>query len=280
DLEFLRTAARQASVAVMNAFLYEEVAGQERLKHELSIARRIQMESLPQHTPAIRGLDIAGVSIPAWEVGGDYFDYLNGSVGSLTVIVGDVSGKGTSAALYMSKIQGILRSLHGFVPSPRDLFIRANQLLWTDLEKKSFITAIGASFSPDSCTLKIARAGHLPLFAYRASSGETERITPRGIGLGLSNGDLFAEEIEEQTLRFQPGDVFLFVSDGITEGTGDEGEEFGELRLREVLKTTALENAGAIKDAVLNAVRDFTHNGAPHDDQTVVVVKISLPLQN
>ncbi len=274
DLEFLRTAARQASVAIMNAFLYEEVAEQERMKHELSIARRIQMESLPQHTPAVHGLDIAGTSIPAWEVGGDYFDYLNGTEGSMTVIVGDVSGKGTSAALYLSKVQGILRSLHGFGLSPRDLFIRANQLLWSDLEKKSFITALGGSFCPETGTVTIARAGHLPLFVFRTGTQHTERITPRGIGIGLSNNDLFAAEIEEQTLRFSPGDVFAFVSDGITEGTGEGNEEFGERRLCEVLRGASAGSAGEIRDAIFNAVRSFTQNGTPHDDQTVVVVKI------
>jgi serine phosphatase RsbU (regulator of sigma subunit) len=105
-------------MAMENAFLYEELAEKERMKHELAIARRIQLASLPQKTPVVKGLEIAGSSLPALEVGGDFFDYLNGSTDHLTVVVGDVSGKGTSAALYMSKVQGILRSLHPREPSP------------------------------------------------------------------------------------------------------------------------------------------------------------------
>ncbi len=146
DFAFLTTAANQASVAIENSFLYEELAEQERMKHELRIARKIQLESLPQSTPRVEGLDIAGSSVPAMEVGGDYYDYLTGEAGTLTVIMGDVSGKGTSAALYMSKVQGIMRSLHAFGLGPRDLLLRANSLLHGDIEKRSFVTAVGARF--------------------------------------------------------------------------------------------------------------------------------------
>jgi hypothetical protein len=197
DLEFLSTIAKQASVAIENAFLYEELAEQDRLKHELEIARQIQLASLPQSTPIMEGLEIDGISVPAQEVGGDYFDYLNGQPNEITVIVGDVSGKGTSAALYMSKLQGILRSLHGFNLSPRDLFIHANTLLCEDLEKKSFVTAIGGFFNSSSHVMCLARAGHLPLYYYNAKSAKVELVTPKGLGLGLKNSTVFAKQLEE-----------------------------------------------------------------------------------
>jgi serine phosphatase RsbU (regulator of sigma subunit) len=273
DLEFLGAAATQASVAIENAFLYEELAEQERMKHELEIARRIQMESLPQTTPEIQGLDIAGVSVPAMEVGGDYFDYLNGAVNSLTVIVGDVSGKGTSAALYMSKVQGIMRSLHGFGLSPRELFIRANQLLCGDIERKSFVTAIGGAFDVNGRDMLLARAGHLPLYYYRASEKKVKRIIPRGLGLGLSPEELFATELEEERIHYSPGDVFLFVSDGVTEGKRSSGEEFGEERVMAVLGSSANSPAEGIRDELISSLRLFTGNEEQHDDQTVVVVK-------
>ena len=273
DLEFLSGAAKQASVAIENAFLYEELAEQERLKLELEIARRIQMESLPQDTPTVEGLDIAGVSIPAMEVGGDYFDYLNGSVNELTVVVGDVSGKGTSAALYMSKIQGILRSLYGFGLSPRELFVRANQLLWNDLEKKSFVTAIGGSFNVKSRELTLARAGHLPLFYYHSSERRVEKIIPKGMGMGLSEHCVFDPEIEEKTFQFEAGDIFLFVTDGVTEGKRNDGDEFGEDRLAALLQSAVLSTAEQIRDQVTEAVKIFAANEHQHDDQTVVVVK-------
>ena len=253
----------------------EELAEQERLKHELAIARRIQLESLPQETPAVRGLEISGISIPALEVGGDYFDYLNGNPTKLTVIVGDVSGKGTSAALYMSKVQGILRSLHAFGLSPRDLFIRANHLLCRDLEKRSFVTAMGATFDTDKHNLVLARAGHLPLFYFNGRTRKVEKITPRGLGLGLSPEDLFATELEERCISYSPGDVFVFVTDGITEGQQRTGDEYGEERLLKTLEKASSVSAVALRDRVIDEVKNFTGDASQHDDQTVVVVKVT-----
>ena len=273
DFEFLAAASMQASVAIENAFLYEELAVQERLKHELAIARRIQLESLPQRTPQVASLDIAGSSLPALEVGGDYFDYLNGIGQQLTVIVGDVSGKGTSAALYMSKVQGILRSLHGFGLGPKELLVRANQLLYGDIERKSFITALGAAFDTPARTVIVARAGHLPLYRYRAATGEIEKITPRGLGLALNEGAVFAEELEEVHTSYAPGDILLFVTDGVTEARRSNGEQFGEAGVEQVLRDCGRENAATIRDTLLSRVKTFAGEEQQHDDQTVVVVK-------
>jgi serine phosphatase RsbU (regulator of sigma subunit) len=273
DYEFLAAAAVQSAMAMENAFLYEELAEKERMKHELGIARRIQLASLPQKTPVIQGLEIAGVSIPAMEVGGDFFDYLNGSTGHLTVVVGDVSGKGTSAALYMSKIQGILRSLHGFGLSPADLFIRANRLLCADMEKSSFVTAVGAAFDPADHSFVLARAGHLPLYHFLAAEGRVVAITPRGLGLGLNNAGVFSSEIEEKVVRYSPGDVLLFVTDGVTEAHNREGELFGEDRLMDLLAGRAGENAAAIRDAVIGELASFSDGAMQHDDETIVVIK-------
>ncbi len=273
DLAFLSAVARQASVAIENAFLYEELAEQQRLKHELDIARRIQLASLPQRTPTVEGLDIAGISIPAQEVGGDYFDYLNGAANELTVIVGDVSGKGTSAALYMSKVQGIMRSLHDFGLSPRDLFIRANQILFNDLEKTSFFTAVGASFQSRQRNLILARAGHSPVFHYQAQTGQVRVITPKGIGLGLAESHKFAAELSEEVIGYQPGDVFLFITDGITEAHSIKGEEFGEENILKILQNQNGASAKRIRDSIISSVNHFTQNARQHDDLTVVVVK-------
>lgn len=273
DLHYLAAVAKQASLAIENASLYEELAEKERMKHELEIARRIQLASLPQATPHVPGLDIAGISIPALEVGGDYFDYLNGKPDQITVIVGDVSGKGTSAALYMSKVQGILRSLHDFGLSPRELFVRANHLLREALDRSSFVTSIGACFDASARKLRLARAGHLPLYHYQARSGRIERITPKGLGLGLDDDRLFAAELEERNLNYEAGDVFLFVTDGVTEAQGESGGEFGEDSLTEILAQQSAESAQRIRDHVVTAVKSFVNDEHQHDDLTLVVVK-------
>lgn len=273
DLDFLGVVAKQAAVAIENAFLYEELAEKERMKHELAIARRIQLASLPQSTPTIEGLEIAGASHPALEVGGDYFDYLNGEAGKIMIIVGDVSGKGTSAALYMSKVQGILRSLNAFKLSPKELFIRTNYLLCNDLEKSSFVTAITGAFEPKLRKLTLARAGHLPLYHYRAASRDVATITPKGLGLGLEATDIFSSELEERVITYQPNDVFVFVSDGVTEAENESGGQFGEENLLRLISEHSTENANDILGQIVQAVEAFASGGEQHDDQTLVIVK-------
>lgn len=272
DLAFLTAVATQASVAIENAFLYEQLAEKERMKHELDIARRIQLDSLPQSTPNIPGLDISGTSIPAMEVGGDFYDYLYNNHSKLTIVVGDVSGKGTSAALYMSKVQGILRSLHGFDLTPRDLFTRANRLLCQDLEKRSFVTVLGAEFDTGNKTMIVARAGHLPLWHYNSTTHNVEKVLPKGLGMGLDDAGIFVNEMEEKSIRYHTGDVFLFATDGVTDARNSSGD-FGEQRLLEVLIANTHRSAEEIQQAVIAAVEEFTGEHTQHDDQTVVVVK-------
>jgi serine phosphatase RsbU (regulator of sigma subunit) len=275
DFAFLGAVAGQASLLVENAFLYENLAAQERVRQELAIARRIQLESLPQRAPRVTGLDVAGVSVPAQEVGGDYFDYLEGTEGRLGVMIGDVSGKGTSAALYMSKLQGIVRSLHGFGLPPRQLLVRTNDLLGRDMEKRAFVTVLGAFFDTRTREVTVVRAGHLPLLHWQAATGTVSRILPRGLGLGLVAGDLFGVELEERTVAYAPGDVFLLVSDGIAESHDADREEFGEDRLEALFARLAAAGtpvAGII--TAINAAAAEHAAGAPqHDDQTVIAIR-------
>jgi serine phosphatase RsbU (regulator of sigma subunit) len=215
------------------------------------------------------------VSVPAQEVGGDYFDYLDGNDGQLTVMIGDVSGKGTSAALYMSKLQGIVRSLHGFELAPRQLFVRANDLLGRDMERRAFVNVLGAFFDSPARTLIVARGGHLPLYQWVEATGSVRRWLPRGLGLGLTAGELFATELEELRLTYAQGDVFLFVTDGITEAHGLDREEFGESRLISLFTTLAVARTpvSGIVSAVNAAAAEHAAGAPQADDQTVVAVR-------
>jgi sigma-B regulation protein RsbU (phosphoserine phosphatase) len=274
DIDFLGSVALQASVAIENAFLYEELAEQERMKQELEIARRIQLASLPQGTPSVPGLEISGRSIPALEVGGDFYDYLPGTGGSVTVVIGDVSGKGTSAALYMSKLQGVLRSLHAFVDSPYELFVRANALLGQGMEKSSYVTALGIMFTPESRSMSVARAGHLPLYRFDRGTREFTRMIPKGLGLALDQTTKFAQELVQETFPCNGREVFLLVSDGITEAMDGAGEQFGEGRIELILAQNGDAPAEAIRDVLFEKVREFAGSEVQHDDQTVVVIKV------
>ncbi|MFC2130160.1 SpoIIE family protein phosphatase [Bacteroidota bacterium] len=273
DLEFLNTITGQIAAAVENAFLYEELTHQERIKHELELARRIQLASLPQSTPDIDGLDVSGISIPAHEVGGDFFDYLTRN-GELTVIVGDVSGKGTSAALYMSKAQGIMRTLHEFNLSPKELFERSNQLLYKYLEKSSFITAICANINSETKTLKISRAGHLPMYYYNSTTEDIKIIHTRGIVLGITKSKLFSLHLEERQINFNSGDVFLLVTDGVIDARNPFGNDYQTDRLLNTLKKNAKFSSELIKREILESLKEFTGSSIQFDDITIVVIKI------
>jgi sigma-B regulation protein RsbU (phosphoserine phosphatase) len=188
-------------------------------------------------------------------------------------VVGDVSGKGTSAALYMSKVQGILRSLHEFRLAPGDMFVRTNRLLAGDIDRSSFVTALCASFGAAAGNALLARAGHLPLYVFAAQSGSVSRVAPRGLGLALDENAKFAEQLEERTLPYAGGDVFLFVTDGVTEARNEVGEEYGEERLVGFLQQEGRRTATEIRDALSAALRDFVGKADQHDDQTIVVVR-------
>ncbi|MBM2816780.1 MAG: rsbU 7 [Ignavibacteria bacterium] len=273
DYEFLQLIANQTAISIENSILYEDLAQQERMKHELEIARRIQIASLPKNTPSIEGLDIFGVSLPAYEVGGDFFDYLDGNQKEITVVVGDVSGKGTSSALYMSKAQGILRTLHEFCPTPYDLMLRTNKYLYGALEKSSFITALGIKINMESRTFDLVRAGHLPFYHFESETGLVQKITPRGIALGIEGNNSFQNHLEEITVKFNSGDIFLLISDGIIEARNNLNEEFEESRVLDILSLNSMKNAEEIVKRIVDSVTLHTGSGELYDDITAVVIK-------
>lgn len=273
DLNFLSTIAGHTSVAVENSILFDELARRERMRQEVEIARRIQLASLPDSVPDVRGLDISGVSIPAFEVGGDFYDFITNDNESVTVIIGDVSGKGTSAALYMSRMQGIIRTLYDFSKSPVDLFSKSNRQMQNYLAKGSFVTALGGQFDTIKHKLSVTRAGHLPLFILKKDSEEVELISPRGIALGFGSVTIFENVTEEITIDYTNGDFFVFISDGVTEARNENGEDFGYDRLFDLMIASRSKNAESIRTVIVDELRSFIGNTQQYDDLTVVVVK-------
>lgn len=274
DLELLNTLGDHINISLENALLTEELREQERLKKELEVARRIQLGSLPQVDPTVPGLDISGISIPAMEVGGDYYDYLHLNDGALGVVVGDVSGKGTSAALYMSQLKGILQTAAKYHASPRDLVCEVNALTYGNIEVQSYITLTVAKFDPGRRKLHLVRAGHLPIMHYCAERNRCEHVQPRGIGIGLEQGRIFNREIEEVELDIHPGDVFLFYTDGIVEVRNARGDEFDARSLAEVLEHNGWCSAVALRKKIVAHVQRFATESYQKDDMTLVVVKV------
>jgi serine phosphatase RsbU (regulator of sigma subunit)/HAMP domain-containing protein len=273
EISFLNTLLAQGSVAIENALLYEELTEQERLKHELGIARNVQLNLLPQKNPQISGLDIDGICIPAAEVGGDYFDYFVLDNHTLGIVVADVTGKGTSAAFYMAVVKGIMLSLASIYASPGQLLKELNRRLFGIMDRKVFVTMIYATVDVRKKLLKFARAGHNALIMQNSNNSKIECLTPKGIGLGLAHDSLFDQHISEQNIHFQSGDTFLFYTDGISEAMNGQLEEFGEQRLVEIVARLKDGNAKNLREAIIQAINQFVQEAPQHDDITLITLK-------
>lgn len=275
DLLALAAFADQAVVSIENAKLVRASLEKERMEQELKIAREVQMRLLPMEIPRIPGLDMDALSLPAYEVGGDYYDFVQLDQDRLGVAIGDVSGKGTSAAFYMAEIKGILQGLGPIYDQPSSLLSRVNQILHKDLDRRSFITLLYTVISPADSTLLLARAGHCPLYHLPGDADSGRFITPGGISLGLEGGLLFDQVIRDVTVAYREGDIFLFYSDGLVEAQAGDGEEFGEDRLDRVMKENRHCTANEIKLALLNAVNNFKEKERLHDDLTLFIMKVN-----
>jgi serine phosphatase RsbU (regulator of sigma subunit) len=256
--------------------LLREQAEKERLEEELRIARQIQMSLLPaQGTVSLPGLRIAALCLPAAEVGGDYYDLLPLSPTRMGVLVADVSGKGTSAALYMAELKGLVLSLSRIYDSPRRLLAEANRILSANMDSRSFITMTYAIVDTAARTMRYARAGHNPIIHLDARAGRTRVLTPPGLGLGIDRGERFEEILEEAEVELVEGDLFLFFTDGLSEAMNPEAELFGEGRLRKVIEESEGLESDAVKERILEEIRRFVAGAAQHDDMTLVVLKVA-----
>lgn len=278
DVAVVSAFANQTTVAIENARLVKSSLEKERLEQELRIAHEVQMKLIPQVVPVIRNesqtvaLEIGARTIPANEVGGDYYDFIKLAGWRTGVVVADVSGKGTSAAFYMAEIKGIVQALAGIYSSPKDLMVAVNDVLYGTLDRKSFITLIYVDVDISTGLLRFARAGHCPLLHIRGS--DKRFYQPKGLGLGLDSGAVFRSTIEEHTLTIERDDLVILYSDGLIEARNERGEEFGEDRLCKAIEAARSSGAEDIKERIVREVRTFVGSAPVHDDLTCVVLKM------
>jgi phosphoserine phosphatase RsbU/P len=259
--------------------LLQQKAEKERLAQELKVARDIQMSLLPQGPVRMRGLALMGYCEPAREVGGDYYDFFRLDDHRLGVLIADVAGKGTSAALYMAELKGLMLSLSQRHRSPRALLIDANRIMARQLDPRSFITMTYLVIDLESRTLTHARAGHCPLLHLPAPDGSpprTRTLTPDGLVLGLQidNGETFERLLEEVTIPLAPGDLYVLYTDGVTEATNDAGEWFGDRRLAALIEDHGALPFDQLRERMLREVDVFAGAQAQHDDMTWVLVRV------
>jgi len=271
DKNALDTFSDYASVAIENSRLLEESIEKERLEKELDVAREIQRKILPNKNPAIDNLNISSVFIPAFEVGGDYFDFFELENGKFGFIIADVSGKGISAAFVMAEIKGIFESLTKVYESPKEILVKANNILKRTLDRKTFVSAAYGLIDFKSEVLKLSRAGHCPIILVR--DGNVENIRPTGIGLGLNFSSKFVDSMEEIEIKLKENDTFVLFTDGITEAKNVDLEDFGDHHFERVLLESINENVDGIANKVMREITEFTKNTAQHDDITLVILK-------
>jgi serine phosphatase RsbU (regulator of sigma subunit) len=241
------------------------------------------MSLLPRGELSVPGLSISAICEPAREVGGDYYDLLPLGDGCLGVLIADVSGKGTSAALYMAELKGLMLSLCEIHRSPRELLIAANRIISNHLDSRSFITMTYAVIDLGARTMTYARAGHTPLI-YRPEQGNgasgVRILQPDGLVLGLriDNGRMFESLLEEATLKLQSGDLLLFFTDGISEAMNPESDCFGESRLGQIIEDHGHLPPEELRERILREVASFQGTAQQHDDMTMILVKVGGPV--
>ena len=272
DIEALRAFADQAALALDNARLFQELLEKERLEKELAIAREVQQKLLPQTLPQVPGAELVASSVPATEVGGDYYDAREVHEDQIACIVADVAGKGTSAAFYMAEMQGVFHALAPICPSPKTFICQANDALARSLEKNVFISVAYGLLDASAARLHLARAGHCPPVWVRLT-GEAQYVKSSGLAIGLDRTPRYCKWLEEQMLELLPGDVVVLYTDGLVESRNIRGEEYGYDRLLQLVKAYRYEEAQRIHEIILTDLRQFLEGQPYTDDLTLMVLK-------
>lgn len=274
-VDIINTFVNQTSVSVENFRLLSDALENERYKEELKIAQRVQRSLLPQELASNGCFSIHAFSQAADEVGGDYYDTFQLSDHRYAVIIGDVSGKGTSAAFNMSQMKGVFHSLVQMQLGPKEFLVHANQALSHCLEKSSFITISYFIIDTENRSITFARAGHCPSLYFDGSTGTADFFRNKGLGLGILRNSNFEKHVQVNTIEYKPKDVLLLYTDGITEANNAEGEEFGYDRLRELLEQHAEKSPEKMQEEMIEAVYGFSGNRFLNDDYTMVIVKFN-----
>jgi serine phosphatase RsbU (regulator of sigma subunit) len=239
-------------------------------EHDLGIARSIQQGLLPKTPPRIDGYDIAGWNRPADETGGDYYDWQQLADGRVAVTVADVTGHGIGPALGMAACRAYARAGLAVEGNLRDFLGRLNRLLYEDLPPEKFVTMATGVLNPRDATFDLISAGHGPLLFYSAADDCFRSTDAQGPPLGLLPQFPYGCP---NSLKFAPGDILVWITDGFIEWTNAKDEDFGEKRLTEVIRANRDKSAAAIILELYDAVVKFTGSTRQPDDLTALVVK-------
>ena len=274
DMSLLESVAIQTGLALENSRLTlavaEQAAHRERLSGELEIARQVQERLFPKRAPLVRGLELAGLCLPAQTVGGDYYDFLSVPPGMTGLAIGDIAGKGVAAALLMAGLQASLRGLTlAGVSDLADLMAKLNMLVYDATPANRFATFFYGLYDPETRILRYSSAGHNPVLLHRKGQDEVIWLKTPGVALGLRRTSAYVAD----QVTLHPGDELFLYTDGVTEARNGAGEEFGEDLLERAVKSSAGASASDCIDALIADVQAFCAGTAQHDDITVIVAR-------
>lgn len=268
DRRLLAIIATQSAQIIENARLYEEERAFLRMREEMRLAGEIQQKLLPDEAPQVEGYELAGRSIPAQSIGGDYFDFLVLGSQRIGTCVADVSGKGLPAALLMANVQAALRANAHMYSDAAECLTALNRLLYRSMRRGSFVTLVYGILDPRAHTIDLANAGHNRPLVCRAD-GAVERIDTAGFLAGV----LAEVDLPSASVELERGDLLFLYSDGVSEAMNAEREEFGEARLIDALSRARGEGAAEIVEEVIKAVGSHVADADAHDDVTLCVLK-------
>lgn len=268
DLQLLTLIAGVAAIRIENVRLLEVQSEKKRLADELAVASEIQLRLHPTSPPPIDGYDLIGVSFPCYEVGGDYYDFIAKRDGRFVIALGDVSGKGTGAALLMSSVHAAVRAQATTRLSAAEIVREINQYIYDNTPSNRYVTLFYSELDARTNELTYINAGHNSPILVRAT-GEVTRLDIGGFPVGITpDGDY-----REGWVQIEPGDVLVIYSDGASESLNERGDEFGEARLIEIVQKNRQRTAAGIRDRIDEALTQFVGKAKTVDDLTLVILK-------
>ena len=267
-LDILTTLASVASIRVENVSLLDERINRERMERELALATEIQQRFQPSGPPIKEGYEFQGISFSCYEIGGDYYDFIERHDGKMLVALGDVSGKGTAAALLMSSLHAAIHAQVAAKTSLEETVVSVNKYLSENTPANRFITLFVAELDPSTGEIRFINAGHNPPLLGRAD-GTVEQLASGGLPLGI----MPMASYDVGTASLGVGDSLVIYSDGVSEANNPKEEEFGLDRLTNVIKANIKASASGIRDKVESALSQFTDTAPANDDITLVIVK-------
>ncbi|MDH3345660.1 MAG: SpoIIE family protein phosphatase, partial [Kiritimatiellaceae bacterium] len=277
DLSFIQAMADQACVPIHYLGLRAALEQKKQIDRDMHAAQQIQASLLPQTLPQLDTVELAAFSLPAFDIGGDYYDFIKIDETHLGIAIADVAGKGIGGAMMMSVCQGVLRTRAPQEQSPASMLSELNRVLSTNLAEDMFITMLYMVLNTETREITLARAGHERPLLCRGAQGirHPEQLDTPGIAIGIADAEVFDSVISDHTLQLESGDSIILYTDGITEAHNDDNEEWGVETLIDLIRTSTDDTPKLMIDAIRNKLTTYVGAQQQYDDMTLIALKVN-----